>query len=147
MHSIAMKQADTYYDALAKVLFDPDSAVDVEKAYQYFSKLEYGAKQTMTRGSAEGVEALTEEDQEYTPTKPQFEAIMNQTKELQESLNNPQGALDVDMFEDLPMQPDRMGVPLGIDPATSPTILPNDQDRELAMRMRARRQPGIAGLV
>lgn len=146
MHSIAMKQADTYYDALAKVLLDPDSAVDVEKAYQYFSKLEYGAKQSMARGATEGVGAITEEDQEYAPTKPQIEAMINQTKELQESLNNPQGALDVDMFEDLPMQPDRMGVPLGIDPATSPTILPRDEDRELAMRLRSR-QSGIAGLV
>ncbi len=143
MNTIAMKQADAYYDALSKVLFDPDSAVDVERAYQYFSKLEFGAKQAMARGAVEGVEAITEEDQKYNPTNQQ---LQQQQQELQKSLNNPQGALDVDMFEDLPMQPDRMGVPLGIDPATSPTILPRDEDRELAMRLRSRQQ-GIAGLV
>ena len=115
MNTIAMKQADAYYDALSKVLFDPDSAVDVERAYQYFSKLEFGAKQAMARGAVEGVEAITEEDQKYNPTNQQ---LQQQQQELQESLNNAQGALDVDMFEDLPMQPDRMGVPLGIDPAT-----------------------------
>jgi hypothetical protein len=48
------------------------------------------------------------------------------------------------MFEQ--QQPDS-SIGLNIDPAMSPTILPNDEDRELAMRMRSRRQPGIAGLV
>ena len=52
----------------------------------------------------------------------------------------PQTSADVDLFEDLPIE----ASPSGITPAMSPTLLPSEQDREIAMRMQ---QPGIAGLL
>ena len=145
LRTIAMKQADTYYKALADSLFDPDAAINIEKAYQYFAPLEFGTKQTLVRGTEEGVDTLTRQDEEYTPTERQRERMIQQRiEQQQEQLNNPQSSLDVDLFED--GLPGQTGAPLNFDPAMSPTILPRDEDRELAMRMRARRS-GIGGLV
>jgi len=145
LRSINMKQADAYYQTLADVLFDPDSVADIQKAYNYLDAFDYGVKQTVTRGAAEGVDAITSEDEPYSPTQGQLdEMIQQRIEQSQESLNNPQSSLDVDLFED--GLPGQTGAPLNFDPAMSPTILPRDEDRELAMRMRAR-QSGIGGLV
>jgi hypothetical protein len=145
LRSVAMRQADTYYKALADSLFDPDAAINIERAYQYFAPLEFGIKQTVTRGVTEGADAIISGDEPYTPTEGQLDEIIQQRiEQTQEQLNNPQGSLDVDLFED--GLPGQTGAPLNFDPAMSPTILPRDEDRELAMRMRARRS-GIGGLV
>jgi hypothetical protein len=145
LRSVAMRQADTYYKALADSLFDPDAAINIERAYQYFAPLEFGAKQTVTRGVTEGADAITSEDEPYTPTSERRDMMIEQAlEEAQKRQNNPQSSLDVDLFED--GLPGQTGAPLNFDPAMSPTILPRDEDRELAMRMRARRS-GIGGLV
>jgi hypothetical protein len=146
MRNIAMRQADSYYKALADSLFDPDAVINIEKAYQYFAPLEFGVKQAVTRGAAEGVGAITEEgDKPYTPTDQQREAIMQQLQQQQESVDNPQSSLDINMFEDMP-QSGLSGAPSGFDPSMSPTILPSASDREIAMRRNARRS-GIVSLV
>ena len=145
MRNIAMRQADSYYKALADSLFDPDAVIDIEKAYQYFSPLEFGAKQAVTRGAAEGAGAITEEgDRPYTPTDQQREALIQQLQQQQEAMDNPQSSLDINMFEDMP-QNNLGGVPSGFDPSMSPTILPSASDREIAMRRNAQRS-GIGSL-
>jgi hypothetical protein len=63
---VAMTQADTYYRALTDALFDPNANETIGKAYDYFAPLEYGMKQTMTRGGAEAVEEIaTPQEQPY----------------------------------------------------------------------------------
>ena len=63
---VAMTQADTYFRAITDALFDPKASETISKAYDYFAPLEYGVKQTMTRGGAEAVEGVTEpQEQPY----------------------------------------------------------------------------------
>ena len=145
MKNIAMRQADSYYKALADSLFDPDAVINIEKAYQYFAPLEFGVKQAVTRGTAEGIDAITEEgDEPYSPTDQQIKAMRQQLEQQQEGLNNPQSSLDINMFEN--MQPSGLGDATGgFDPSMSPTILPSASDREIAMRMNAKRS-GISSL-
>lgn len=146
MKNIAMRQADTYYKALADSLFDPDAVINIEKAYQYFAPLEFGVKQAVTRGTAEGIDAITEDsDQSYNPTDQQRDAIKDQLLQQQEALDNPQSSLDINMFEDMP-QNNLGGAPSGFDASMSPTILPSASDREIAMRMNAKKS-GIGSLV
>ena len=145
IRNINMKQADAYYQTLADVLFDPDSIADIQKAYDYLDTFDFGVKQAVTRGAAEVVDKITSEDEAYKPTQSKLDEIIQQRiEQTQDSLNDPQGSLDVDIFEGV--MPGQTGAPLDFDPSMSPTILPRDDDRELAMRLRARRS-GIGGLV
>jgi len=132
LRSIAMRQADTYYKALADSLFDPDAAINIERAYQYFAPLEFGVKQATTRGVTEGVETITAEDDEYKPTRDQLDRMIQQQIE-QQSTQTPQSSLN--MFDPLP-DASRAPVPGDFDPATSAIVLPRADDRELAMRLR-----------
>ena len=145
LRSINMKQADAYYQTLADVLTDPDSIGDIERAYNYLDKFDFGFKQAVTRGTTEGVEALTGEDEPYEPTGEQIDRMTEQLIERErERINQPQSFIDIDAFDEA--QPDlQTGVPLNFDPALSPTVLPRDEDRELAMRLR-QRQGGIGSL-
>jgi hypothetical protein len=141
---IATRQLDSYYNALADALFDPDAAVHFEKAYQYFDPWEYSVKQNMfVRGpAAVGGAILPEEDEvHYQPTDEQIELIEQQLIEQQNNLENTQGALNLPLFEG--MQPSGLGS--GFDPSMSPTILPSASDREIAMRRNAQRS-GIGSL-
>jgi hypothetical protein len=132
LRSIAMRQADTYYKALADSLFDPDAAINIERAYQYFAPLEFGVKQATTRGVTEGVETITAEDDEYKATRDQLDRMIQQQIE-QQSIQPPQSSLN--MFEPLP-DASRAPVTGDFDPATSAIVLPRADDRELAMRLR-----------
>jgi hypothetical protein len=145
LRSINMKQADAYYQTLADVLTDPDSIGDIERAYNYLDKFDFGFKQAVTRGTTEGVEALTGEDKPYQPTGEQLDRMTEQLIERErERINQPQSFIDIDAFDEA--QPAlQTGVPLNFDPALSPTVLPRDEDRELAMRLR-QRQGGIGSL-
>tara|TARA_R100001082_G_scaffold5333_1_gene3708 strand:- start:344 stop:2611 length:2268 start_codon:yes stop_codon:yes gene_type:complete len=132
LRSIAMRQADTYYKALADSLFDPDAAINIERAYQYFAPLEFGVKQATTRGVTEGVETITAEDDEYKATRDQLDRMIQQQIE-QQSTQPPQSSLN--MFDPLP-DASRAPVTGDFDPATSAIVLPRADDRELAMRLR-----------
>jgi hypothetical protein len=145
LRSINLKQADAYYQTLADVLFEPDAIPDIQKAYNYLDTFDFGVKQAVTRGATEIVDKITSEDEAYKPTQSKLDEIIQQRiEQTQDSLNDPQGSLDVDIFEG--GMPGQTGAPLDFDPSMSPTILPRDDDRELAMRLRARRS-GIGGLV
>jgi hypothetical protein len=146
---IATRQLDSYYQSLADALFDPDAAINFEKAYQYFDPWEYSVKQNMfLRGPAAlaGAIAPGEDELEYQPTDEQRELIQQQLIEQQGNLENTQGALNLPLFEDI--QPGGSFGPMagGFDPSMSPTILPSASDREIAMRRNAQRS-GIGSLV
>lgn len=145
LRNIALKQAESYYQAMADVLFSDDAAESVANAYNYFSKTGYGLTQAAGRAIGDAVGDIGEEQYEPTP-----EDLERMRQEI-EALENPQSSatpqpssmdLDTDIFEPLPQT--GSGAPqlsmLG------PTILPSDEDRELAERLRMTRS-GIGGLM
>ena len=133
---IAQKQTQGYYDKIAEVLFDPTANKSIDEAFNFMNTFQYGATQTGVRGVTEGTEALTEEDVPYRGGQRE-EYLEN----LQSSLMQPQSPmLDVDMFEPLP------SLDMGTTQfAMSPTIVPSESDREIAMRQMQKR--GLGSLV
>ena len=139
MKRIAMTQADTYYRALTDALFDPDAVNTINKAYDYFAPLEYGIKQTMTRGGAEAVEGVTE-PQEQPYEGQAFEREVERRDNLSSQLDS---ALQSFQPSNIPLVPPATAVrPQDM---LSETILPNPKDRELAERL-AMRSSGIGSL-
>lgn len=133
---IAQKQTQGYYDKIAEILFDPTASKSVDEAFNFINTFQYGAKQTGVRGVAEGAGALTEEDVPYRGGQRE-EYLQN----LQSSLMQPQSPmLDIDMFEPLP------SLDMGDSQfAMSPTVVPSESDREIAMRQMQKR--GLGSLV
>ncbi len=139
MKRIAMTQADTYYRALTDALFDPDAVNTINKAYDYFAPLEYGIKQTMTRGGAEAVEGVTE-PQEQPYEGQAFEREVERRDNLSSQLDS---ALQGLQPSNIPLVPPATAVrPQDM---LSETILPNPKDRELAERL-AMGSSGIGSL-
>jgi len=139
MKRIAMTQADTYYRALTDALFDPDAVNTINKAYDYFAPLEYGIKQTMTRGGAEAVEGVTE-PQEQPYEGQALEREMERRDNLSSQLDS---ALQSLQPSNIPLVPPATAVrPQDM---LSETILPNPKDRELAERL-AMGSSGIGSL-
>jgi len=133
VRNISLKQADAYMDKLTDVLLGENGEEVIDQAYRYFMPLEFGTKQAILRGGVEAEETLTEpRSRMYSPTEGQFQDIQQQERDLQllEQLRQPQT-----MAPPAPMPP-------SFNPAMSPTILPNPEDRELAARL----QGGILGL-
>jgi len=139
MKRIAMTQADTYYRALTDALFDPDAVNTINKAYDYFAPLEFGIKQTMTRGGAEAVEDVTE-PQEQPYEGQAFEREVERRDNLSSQLDS---ALQSFQPSNIPLVPPATAVrPQDM---LSETILPNPKDRELAERL-AMGSSGIGSL-
>ncbi|MAI05184.1 MAG: hypothetical protein CMA07_05690 [Euryarchaeota archaeon] len=139
MKRIAMTQADTYYRALTDALFDPDAVNTINKAYDYFAPLEFGIKQTMTRGGAEAVEGVTE-PQEQPYEGQAFEREVERRDNLSSQLDS---ALQSFQPSNIPLVPPATAVrPQDM---LSETILPNPKDRELAERL-AMGSSGIGSL-
>jgi hypothetical protein len=144
LRNIAMKQAESYYKAMADVLFSDDAAESVANAYNYFNKVSYGGLQGAGRAVGDAVGDIGEE--QYEPTPEDLERM----RQEMEALENPQSSatpqpssmdLNTDIFDPLPQTGggmSSMGIP-------GPTVLPSDQDRELAERLRQARS-GIGGL-
>ena len=144
---IALKQQEAYYDALTDVLLNsPDAAKTVADAYNYIDLVKYGTRQAGTRGGSEVIDMIsTPGVQEYQPTEGGEQRIREQLEGIEQ---NNQSSIDISpdtpLFDELP---DTDPAPaLGqFDPALSPTIVPLDKDRELAMRTRGN-LGGIASL-
>ena len=136
---VAMTQADTYFRAITDALFDPKASETISKAYDYFAPLEYGIKQTMTRGGAEAVEGVTE-PQEQPYEGQAFEREVERRDNLSSQLDS---ALQSFQPSNIPLVPPATAVrPQDM---LSETILPNPKDRELAERL-AMRSSGIGSL-
>jgi len=136
---VAMTQADTYFRAITDALFDPKASETISKAYDYFAPLEYGVKQTMTRGGVEAVEGVTE-PQEQPYEGQAFEREVEKRDNLSSQLDS---ALQGFQPSNIPLVPPATAVrPQDM---LSETILPNPKDRELAERL-AMRSSGIGSL-
>lgn len=136
LKSIALKQTEAYYTVLADVLFSDDAAKSIDEAYHYFNQLGYLLKQGGARGA---VELIPEGDRPYQPTEEDRDRIMKQIEEAQSSIS-PQ--FDVPVFD--PVQDINSGPQPNL--YASPSILPAEEDREIAERLAMARS-GIGGLM
>ena len=151
-------QREVYEDKLIDALIDPTVAADLAKAINAVNPAVYFVSQAATRGGAEVFDSILEDrlvPDKINPTTGQLERgpqgieMIESAKEVtqpEQPLEDPQAMLqglsvpqvggDVSAFEPLPQGPSAAPAMGQIDPAMSPTILPSDKDRELAMRLR-----------
>ena len=108
-----------------------NAAKTLDDVFNYVSTREFGLKQSLIRGGDEGIEAITEPSEKPYTGEQRGDYIQDLEKQI-DALSNPQ-SMNV-----TPPKPT-----LAPQQMMSPTILPNEDDREIAMR----RQTGIAGLV
>ena len=144
LNNIKMKQMETYYEALASVLFDPNAAKTIDDAYKYFDKIDFGIKQGGVQGVREGVDATSDyidKDGAYDPSEEDIERMRREMDALGSSQKPMSKEADVPIFNPLPSMGGGMSS-MGIRGAT---VLPSEQDRELAERLRQAKS-GIGGL-
>jgi len=142
VRNIQIKQAESYYKALADVLFDPDASKSIDDAYNYLSELGYLGGQAGARAVGEGVEAITEESQrpyEGQALEREMERRDADKENLSTQIDN---ALNTFTPSDIPIVPPATAVTP--ESMISETILPNPKDRELAERLM--NKSGIGGL-
>ena len=145
---VAQKQTEAYHDRLVSALLDDPNPKDLfEETFQIMSSPEFtkklrelqGVGQGVLRAGEAGLEEITEGDQPYSPDVESLNRMIESMEEMNQS--QPQSMIDSLMFEPLPVS----SPPADFDPAMSPTIVPNPEDRELAMRRQ--NLGGIAALV
>tara|TARA_R100000781_G_scaffold14615_2_gene12132 strand:- start:708 stop:3182 length:2475 start_codon:yes stop_codon:yes gene_type:complete len=150
--NILNTQKEVYEDALIEALINPKKAVQLRQYLDSIKPNTYLATQAFMRGGLESLEnittsidernkAIAEEQEEYRGEKLKEEYEQQQLQ--QSNLENLQGSINN-------FQMPQLNAPLfeaesGLEPTEilSPTIIPDERDREIAMR----RQLGIAGLV
>jgi len=156
------KQKEAYEDVLITALIDGKAASKLAESLRSINPY----VQFITNSVARGVEDFSDMDpsdlvpartdsqgfpirKDEAPANIELRRRLEQLENIKDPTETPrpmnyqfmpQTSADVDLFEDLPIQ----ASPSGINPALSPTLLPSEEDREIAMRMQ---QPGIAGLV
>jgi hypothetical protein len=126
---IAAQQREAYYQKLADILVDPDATKTIDEVYNYIGVKEPALMQSLMRGTAEGVEELTE------PSEVPYQGDVNQKSfdQLKQEI------------EGFNVEPIDSGTQSNLSPIENifPTILPNEKDREIAMRQMG----GIGSLV
>ena len=145
----ARTQQDLYEDILIDALIDPNRSKELSQYFLKTNPWSFWATQTVARGGVEGLNEATtsveerkalikEEQQEYADKLllEEFEKQQQEKENLQGSINNFQvPTVGGDIFTpNKTLPPQQM---------LSPTVLPNEDDREIALRQ----QMGIAGLV
>ena len=151
--NILATQKELYEDTLIDALIDPKKALELSEYLNAVKPFTYLMSQTFLRSGDAGLEALANSteggiDERNADIKDEIDAfkgkqIEEEYRQQQEnkSINNQIDSVNPDTTSSLmnvpafPTQPD-------INTAMSPTVLPNPQDRELAMR-----RSGLAGLV
>jgi hypothetical protein len=143
LHRIKAKQMESYYDALSAALFDPNAKQIIDDAYKYFSRLGYTAGQGVARGVREGVDAYSKDsDGVYQPNEDDIKRIQEEIKALEGNQSPMPAGADAPIFN--PLSSVRSGIS-GME-IPGATVLPSEQDRELAVRLRQAKS-GIGGLV
>jgi hypothetical protein len=143
LNAIKMKQMESYYQALAAVMFDPNAADTIGDAYKYFNRIGYTAGQGVARGVEKSVDAVTEDSNRvYQPNEDDIKRIQEEIKALEGNQSPMSEKADVPIFNALPPMTGAMSRT----EMPGATVLPSEQDRELAMRLRQSKS-GIAGLV
>jgi len=131
LRTISDRQTEEYYKQMTDALFDPDAVDNIRVLEGFFDR----AYQTTGQGAVRAIdEATDQEDLNYD----QEMLEQRQRENLESSMNQIQIPPVGESV--LPLPPTNN---FDINPAMSPTILPNPQDRELAMRLQPQ---GIASL-
>jgi hypothetical protein len=143
IESIKMKQMESYYQALAAVMFDPNAADTIGDAYKYFNRIGYTAGQGVARGVEKSVDAVTEDSNRvYQPNEDDIKRIQEEIKALEGNQSPMPAGADAPIFN--PLSSVRSGMS-GME-IPGATVLPSEQDRELAVRLRQAKS-GIGGLL
>ena len=136
-------QREAYEDSLIRAIIDPEYALEMRAGLDKLKPYIYLTTQAVARG---GVPELIEPAMEPTkfdergmPTQMGEENLdlRRRMRELEEQTQAP-SAMALPDFDPLPMTPMPQASPINF----SPALLPNEDDREIAMR-----RMGIAGLV
>ena len=154
MANINRRQKEAYMDLLISHIVDGSKRVSLDAIMESVKPASYLISQTFARGGVEGLTGLFN-NLSQDERKQQFiergdEVIEEQQQDNQQELSGQidvatPTALNLPLFEDMPQN--NLGeAPSGFDASMSPTILPSASDREIAMRMNAKRS-GIGSLV
>jgi len=133
-NAISAKQRDVYYQKLADLLIDPNATKNIDDIYNYVNVVEPAMYQGLMRGTDAGVEALSTDESGPYEGNARQDYIQSLESQI-DSLSPTDGAMNTIPTTTKPT--------LSLPQMTSPTILPDERDREIAMRQ----QSGIAGLV
>jgi len=139
---IAKDQQQGYLNILTDQLLEgPDTIKNLDDIYNFFNTNEFMIKQMGLRGGVNAGQKLTD------PSVQEFEALQEPNQSNREEILNQINTLAPNAFTPIIGSTDaNMSAPrpqLDLPQMTSPSILPNEKDREIAMRQ----QSGIAGLV
>ena len=139
---IAKDQQQGYLNILTDQLLEgPDTIKNLDDIYNFFNTNEFMIKQMGLRGGVNAGQNLTD------PSVQEFEALQEPNQSNREEILNQINTLAPNAFTPIIGSTDaNMSAPrpqLDLPQMTSPSILPNEKDREIAMRQ----QSGIAGLV
>jgi hypothetical protein len=133
-------QREAYEDSLIRAIIDPEYALEMRAGLDAINPFIYLATQSAVRG-VPMLEAMepTEFDERGMPTQMGEENLdlRQRMRELEDQTQAP-SAMALPEFDPLPMTPMPQASPMNF----SPALLPNENDRQIAMR-----QQGIAGLV
>ena len=142
--NIIRKQKEAYEDELIEALINPDRAVELRQYFDTLNPKIYYYTQTLARG---GVEAL---DEIFNQNQARLNEIINIEQEdpsfgplqVEQPIENLQSSLNQFQMPNID-QPlfDQPSPDLTLQQTLSPTILPDELDREIAMR-----ESGIASL-
>lgn len=148
--NILLKQKERYEDVLIEALINPNKAKELRTFFDKLNPKMYFYTQSFVRGGTEALENIFVENQarmnevlRVEKEEPSFGPLQREetpdvdVENLQSQLNTfEMPNVDQDLFQ--AEKPELTAIEM-----TSPTILPDERDREIAMR----RQAGIAGLV
>lgn len=136
------RQKDAYMDMLISHIVDPKKVTETQAILEATKPITYAISQTFARGGVDGVANLIETTSRTDKLREERAEIRAQEEaEAQPPTDNLQGAMqsfevpqiDQPLFEQPELNPMEV---------MSPTILPNEKDREIALR-----NSGIARLV
>ena len=142
--NIISKQKEAYEDTLIEALINPDAAVELRRYFDKVNPKMYYYTQALTRGGVEAIDEIFNQNEARLNEQLQEEREDPSFGPFQEEppVENLQGAIDSfqmpEMNEQIFSAP---GPDLNLQQTLSPTILPDEADREIAMR-----SSGIAGL-
>ena len=143
---LSQGQKDAYIDLLISHIVDPTKRIVLQEAVKQVTPNVYRLTQVFSRSGLEGIKELSDyldgvDEIEEEKINPSFGPLQENeeidVENLQSQLNDfEMPMVDQDLFQTEPSELTTMEM-------ASPTILPDERDREIAMR----RQAGIAGLV
>ncbi len=137
------ERLEAYQDMIIDQILNPNSDGQIlkkmEKSFPAYYATATNILREMTQNVAEGQVEPIEQQLEQKATEPSRQEIERVERDI-DALQNSQSAVDMSpqesVFEPLSQGPSAAPTLGQIDPAMSPTILPSDKDRELAMRLR-----------